>query len=93
MLNLTAACPLEWDTEDALTEGKMLHVLRTQVAEEAVDRAQTHVAGAGGIMTRGLQVFEEREDTLDGDMLDGDMLDLELGPIAHRIDYELQEEL
>ena len=73
MFDLTSAGAFEWNAQNALGLLQMLRIMPAQVAKEAVDGAQTHVARADLIAPTRFQALEKRGDLIHTQMLHGEL--------------------
>ena len=73
MLDFPRASAFEGHAQDPLGMFQVLGMLGAQIAEEAVDGAQAHVARAGPIAPARFQVLQEGEGAFDRELLDGEL--------------------
>lgn len=73
VLDLPSGDSLERDAEQALGLSEMFRMLGSQVAKEAVNRAQADVSRADRVVAILLQMLQERGDLLHRQLLDGQL--------------------
>jgi hypothetical protein len=82
--------PLEWNSEDALTEREVLRVPRRDESKEHVERGQSHVPCRDAVPSLMLEAVKEREDNFGGKVLDAKSGDVDLESLAGELKIHLE---
>lgn len=80
MFDLAGAGTFEGNVQNALGLLQMLRILAAQVAKEAVNRAQAHIARADLILPSGFQTLEKSRDLRDAELFHGELASISFFP-------------